>query len=67
MTDSLVDLKRAFTDNQAPDLERDLAAFIADHPIYRDLPQQDQKSAARNAAIHLLLSIRSQSIVGLVR
>ncbi len=68
MTDQpLIDLKRAFFVNQLPDLERDLAAFIAAHPILQDLPEHDQKSAAHNAATHLLLAIRSQSVVGLVR
>ncbi len=68
MTDlSAADMKRAFVVNQLPALERDLEAFISDHPILRDLPEHDQKSAAHNAATHLLLAIRSQAIVGLVR
>ncbi len=68
MTDQpLIDLKRAFTANQLPDLERDLQIFIAAHPIYSDLPRQDQNNAAHCAALHLLLAIRSQSVVGLVR
>ena len=68
MTDQpLVDLKREFTANQLPDLERDLYIFLNAHPIFGDLPRQDRDNAAHSAAVHLLLAIRSQSVVGLVR
>jgi hypothetical protein len=66
MTD-LIELKLEFVANQMPDIERYLAAFIANHPILRDLPQYNQNIAAHCAAQHLLLSIPAQMVVGLVR
>ncbi len=68
MTDqSLIDLKRVFCLNQLPELEGELAAFIFKHPVFGELPAHDQRSAAHSAAVHLLLAIRSQSVVRLVR
>ncbi len=68
MTDQpLIDLKREFVVNQTDDLACDLEAFIAAHPIFRDLPEPDKQIAARSAAISLLLAIRVRSIVELVR
>ncbi len=64
---TLIEFSREFFANQLPDLERDLAAFIAEHPIWGDLPERDQKNAARCAATHLILAIRAESKVGLVR
>jgi hypothetical protein len=64
---SLNDLKRAFTENQLPELQGELAAFIFNHPIFGELPAYDQRAAAYSAAVHLLLAIRSQSVVGLVQ
>ncbi len=64
---SLIDLKRAFTENQLPGLERNLAMFLDAHPIFGELPRADRDHAAHAAALHLLLAIRSQSVVGLVR
>jgi hypothetical protein len=64
---SLIDLKKAFTENQLPELQGELAAFIFNHPIFGSLPAYDQRAAAYDAAVHLLLAIRSESIVGLVR
>jgi hypothetical protein len=67
MADTLIDLKRAFAENQLPDLERDLREFIDKHRILFALPERDRNSAAHAAATSLLLAIRSASIVGLVR
>jgi hypothetical protein len=64
---SLIDLKREFTQNQLPELQGELAAFIFNHPIFGELPPYDQRQAAYSAAVHLLLAIRSQSVAGLVR
>jgi hypothetical protein len=66
MTD-LIELKREFTANQLPALERDLLEFINKHRILFALPEYDRKNAAHCAATRLLLAIRSQSVVGLVR
>jgi hypothetical protein len=66
MTD-LTDLKREFVADQLPALESDLRDFLDTHPIFGDLPRQDRDHAAHSAATHLLLAIRSQTVVRLVR
>jgi hypothetical protein len=63
----LIELKREFAANQLPALESDLRIFLDAHPIFGDLPRQDRDNAAHSAATHLLLAIRSQTVVRLVR
>jgi len=56
------DPKRAFTERHLADLTERFLDVIDRHPTLFALPEMDRVSAARVAARHALLAVRSTSI-----